>query len=137
MASTGWAAGPQRRVVASCVGEGSVCGLCPDCAPPPLPTPPILPTADSVHQALLSLLEKAGYEVVYPAGLHSTCCGMMFSSRGFKEVGGWVDGWVGGSTASSRGVRGWVASHPSCSMPLGLWQRLRGCSAVPLVKCKV
>lgn len=38
----------------------------------------------SVHEALLSLFDKAGYEVIYPEGLNSSCCGMMFNSRGFK-----------------------------------------------------
>lgn len=38
----------------------------------------------SVHEKLLSIFNKAGYEVVYPEGLSSSCCGMMFNSRGFK-----------------------------------------------------
>lgn len=37
-----------------------------------------------VHEKLLSLFGKAGYEVVYPEGVSSQCCGMMFNSRGFK-----------------------------------------------------
>eukprot|EP00887_Chlorella_sp_A99_P004004 scaffold11.g4004.t1 len=40
----------------------------------------------SVHEALLSLFAKAGYEVIYPEGLANTCCGMMFNTRGFKEA---------------------------------------------------
>ena len=40
----------------------------------------------SVHEKLLSLFAKAGYEVVIPEGVESTCCGMMFNSRGFKEA---------------------------------------------------
>jgi len=40
----------------------------------------------SVHEKLLSLFSKAGYEVVYPEGLSSSCCGMMFNSRGFKDA---------------------------------------------------
>ena len=39
-----------------------------------------------MHDKLLSLFAKAGYEVVYPEGLSSSCCGMMFNSRGFKEA---------------------------------------------------
>ncbi|KAI3429690.1 hypothetical protein D9Q98_005775 [Chlorella vulgaris] len=39
-----------------------------------------------VHEKLLSLFSKAGYEVVYPEGLSSSCCGMMFNSRGFKDA---------------------------------------------------
>ena len=41
---------------------------------------------ESVHEKLLSLFNKAGYEVIYPEGLSNTCCGMMFNSRGFKDA---------------------------------------------------
>ena len=44
-----------------------------------------------VPDAMMSILKKANYEVVYPEGLKSQCCGMIFNSRGFK------------STASSKG----------------------------------
>ena len=40
----------------------------------------------SVHEKLLSIFQKGGYEVVYPEGLSSSCCGMMFNSRGFKDA---------------------------------------------------
>jgi D-lactate dehydrogenase len=30
-----------------------------------------------------SLLEKAGYEIIYPAGLDALCCGQAFESKGF------------------------------------------------------
>jgi D-lactate dehydrogenase len=43
-------------------------------------------SAEPVHAKLLSLFNKAGYEVVYPEGLESSCCGMMFNSRGFKDA---------------------------------------------------
>lgn len=43
-------------------------------------------TEKSVHEAMLSVMEKAGYEVIYPKNLSSQCCGMMFNSRGFKET---------------------------------------------------
>ena len=44
-----------------------------------------------VADAMMSILKKADYEVVYPAGLSNSCCGMIFNSRGFK------------STASAKG----------------------------------
>lgn len=43
-------------------------------------------TDDAVHAKLLSLFGKAGYEVVYPEGIESSCCGMLFNSRGFKDA---------------------------------------------------
>jgi len=39
-----------------------------------------------VPDAMMSILKKANYEVVYPAGLASQCCGMLFNSRGFKAT---------------------------------------------------
>ena len=42
---------------------------------------------DAVHAKLISLLEKAGYDVVVPEGIGSMCCGMIFDSRGFRDVG--------------------------------------------------
>ncbi len=35
-------------------------------------------------EKMLSVLHKAGYEVIYPQGINSLCCGMMFNSRGIK-----------------------------------------------------
>jgi D-lactate dehydrogenase len=32
-----------------------------------------------------ALLRKAGFEVIYPGGLDKLCCGMAFSSKGFKK----------------------------------------------------
>ncbi|HEX7572985.1 MAG TPA: FAD-binding and (Fe-S)-binding domain-containing protein [Bacteroidota bacterium] len=35
----------------------------------------------------VSLLEKAGYQVLFPKNLSRLCCGMAFDSKGFKEEG--------------------------------------------------
>jgi len=43
---------------------------------------------EAVHAKFLSLLDKAGYEVVVPEGIGGLCCGMVFDSRGFSDVGG-------------------------------------------------
>jgi len=42
---------------------------------------------DAVHAKFMSLLSKAGYEVVLPEGLGSMCCGMIMDSRGYRDVG--------------------------------------------------
>uniref|UniRef100_A0A7S0X8B5 D-lactate dehydrogenase (cytochrome) n=1 Tax=Mantoniella antarctica TaxID=81844 RepID=A0A7S0X8B5_9CHLO len=39
-----------------------------------------------VPDAMMSIFKKADYEVIYPAGLSSQCCGMLFNSRGFKAT---------------------------------------------------
>lgn len=35
----------------------------------------------------VSLLEAAGYEIVWPKDMHKLCCGMLFSSKGYVEAG--------------------------------------------------
>ena len=42
---------------------------------------------EAVHAKFLSLLDKAGYEAVLPPDLSSQCCGMIFDSRGYRDVG--------------------------------------------------
>lgn len=44
------------------------------------------PDQRSLHEAMMSLLDKAGYEVVFPEGMDALCCGMAFGSKGFFEV---------------------------------------------------
>jgi len=43
---------------------------------------------EAVHAKLMSVFEKANYEVVVPEGVGSMCCGMIFDSRGYRDVGG-------------------------------------------------
>ncbi|MCU7526042.1 MAG: FAD-binding oxidoreductase [Ignavibacteria bacterium] len=42
---------------------------------------------DSLTTRTVSLLNKAGYEVIYPKNLTNLCCGMAFASKGFKKQG--------------------------------------------------
>ncbi len=44
------------------------------------------PEKASVHEKMLSLFAKGGYEVMYPEGINNLCCGMMFDTRGFKPA---------------------------------------------------
>jgi D-lactate dehydrogenase len=37
----------------------------------------------ALHAAMLSLLSKAGYDVLFPEGMRELCCGMPFGSKGF------------------------------------------------------
>jgi len=39
----------------------------------------------ALHAAMLSLLTKAGYDVLFPKGMRELCCGMTFGSKGFPE----------------------------------------------------
>ncbi len=40
----------------------------------------------SLHQVMLSLLDKAGYHVIFPPYLEKLCCGMPFESKGYFEA---------------------------------------------------
>jgi D-lactate dehydrogenase len=40
----------------------------------------------AVSAAMLSILDKAGYDVLFPRGLSSLCCGLTFESKGFPEL---------------------------------------------------
>ena len=42
---------------------------------------------DALTDKVKELLTKTGYEIIYPENLSSQCCGMPFSSKGFKEQG--------------------------------------------------
>lgn len=44
------------------------------------------PVQTSVPEAFLSLMTKAGVEVVYPDAIRSQCCGIMFHSRGCVDA---------------------------------------------------
>lgn len=45
------------------------------------------PDDRALPDAVRSLLDKAGYDVRFPAGLSSLCCGLAFESKGFPELG--------------------------------------------------
>ncbi|KLU67640.1 putative FAD-linked oxidoreductase [Desulfosporosinus acididurans] len=40
----------------------------------------------SLSEAMLSVLDKAGYEVIYPPAMDKLCCGMPWESKGFFET---------------------------------------------------
>ncbi|MGB0681546.1 MAG: FAD-binding and (Fe-S)-binding domain-containing protein [Magnetovibrionaceae bacterium] len=44
------------------------------------------PETDSLPECVESLLNKAGYRVVYPKGLSNLCCGQPFDSKGLKQT---------------------------------------------------
>jgi len=46
------------------------------------------PERESLHRVTLRLLQKAGYQVIYPAGLDRLCCGMPLNSKGLKASAG-------------------------------------------------
>lgn len=39
----------------------------------------------SVTEKTISLLHKAGFAIRYPENIHCLCCGMAFSSKGFRR----------------------------------------------------
>lgn len=45
------------------------------------------PDKTAIHDRTLSLLAKAGYDVIYPANMTKLCCGQPWESKGFAEQG--------------------------------------------------
>lgn len=41
----------------------------------------------SVHEKTMSVLEKAGFDVIIPNGISDHCCGLIFDSRGYPQQG--------------------------------------------------
>jgi D-lactate dehydrogenase len=44
------------------------------------------PDQRDVFEAMLSLLDKAGWDVIFPDELPSLCCGLTFDSKGFPDL---------------------------------------------------
>jgi D-lactate dehydrogenase len=44
------------------------------------------PDGRALHEAMLSLLAKAEYDVIFPPEVHGLCCGLTFESKGFVEL---------------------------------------------------
>lgn len=42
---------------------------------------------DQLTHKMISLMHKAGYEVIFPENLNELCCGMAFLSKGYKKAG--------------------------------------------------
>ncbi len=40
-----------------------------------------------LSEKMLKLLDKGGFEVIYPENLNNLCCGMAFSSKGYTDAG--------------------------------------------------
>jgi D-lactate dehydrogenase len=43
------------------------------------------PDQRALYEATLSVLSKAGYDVIYPANMADLCCGLTFESKGFMD----------------------------------------------------
>ena len=46
------------------------------------------PDQRALYEATLSVLNKAGYGVIYPQNMRELCCGLTFESKGFMEQAG-------------------------------------------------
>jgi D-lactate dehydrogenase len=45
------------------------------------------PEQRAVYEAMLSLLGKAAYDVVFPRSMEALCCGLTFDSKGYRDLG--------------------------------------------------
>jgi D-lactate dehydrogenase len=64
-------------------GAGARVVYFPSCVARTMGPAPLDEQGLDVHQAMLSLLGKAGYDVVFPADMAALCCGMPFESKGW------------------------------------------------------
>jgi D-lactate dehydrogenase len=74
------AKGPWRDVVR---GRDRAVVYFPACVARMMGPAPGDPDQRTVSEAMLSVLQKAGYDVRFPAGLEELCCGLSFESKGF------------------------------------------------------
>ncbi|HLO75276.1 MAG TPA: FAD-linked oxidase C-terminal domain-containing protein, partial [Magnetospirillum sp.] len=58
----------------------------PSCATRTLGPAVDAPEQDSVPQRMTALLEKAGFRVIFPAGMGNLCCGQSFESKGMADL---------------------------------------------------
>ncbi len=71
---------------APAMGEDAPCVvLFPSCASRTMGPARGDPERDSLHEKILALLQKAGYQVIYPQRVDGLCCGMPFESKGFTR----------------------------------------------------
>ncbi len=59
----------------------------PSCITRSMGTTPSYGPEQEVTRVTHQLLEKAGFQVIYPAAMDKLCCGMAFSSKGYVEAG--------------------------------------------------
>ena len=72
---------PKHRIAITQAGRPSVVYV-PSCATRVMGAGPNAEDKRPVMDAMLSVLEKAGYNVIVPNGIESQCCGMAFQSKG-------------------------------------------------------
>jgi D-lactate dehydrogenase len=77
------AKGPWRDVVR---GRDRAVVYFPACVARTMGAAPGDPDQRTVSEAMLSILEKAGHDVRFPAGLEGLCCGLSFESKGFPRT---------------------------------------------------
>ena len=58
----------------------------PSCINRTMGSSPDLPQDETLTTTMLRLLEKAGFEVLYPANLKKLCCGMIWASKGMPDI---------------------------------------------------
>ena len=72
--------------------------------------------AKQLTETTARLIQKAGYDIVYPENMNNLCCGMAFASKGFKEAGDTKAAELGGKllAASENGALPILCDQSSC-----------------------
>lgn len=74
------------KVPAASAKTGTPVVYAPSCATRTLGPSWDAPEQDSVPERMTALLEKAGFQVIFPANLGNLCCGQSFESKGMADL---------------------------------------------------
>lgn len=79
---------PERdAALRGCAGSSMKVVYFPSCITRSMGTTKAYSKEKEVTRITAALLEKAGFEIIYPENMDKLCCGMLFSSKGYVEAG--------------------------------------------------
>uniref|UniRef100_I2Q2A6 D-lactate dehydrogenase (cytochrome) n=1 Tax=Desulfovibrio sp. U5L TaxID=596152 RepID=I2Q2A6_9BACT len=78
-------AAPRMDFHPTCQGKGRAVVYFPSCTTRSMGPSALDPDQRGLYEATLSVLAKAGYDVLFPEGLRELCCGLTLESKGKRE----------------------------------------------------
>jgi D-lactate dehydrogenase len=77
--------GPRLELKNTCHGQGRQVVYFPSCTTRAMGPSALDPDQRGLFAATMSVLAKAGYDVIFPEGLKDLCCGLTLESKGLHE----------------------------------------------------
>jgi D-lactate dehydrogenase len=77
--------GPRLELKNTCHGQGRQVVYFPSCTTRAMGPSALDPDQRGLFAATMSVLDKAGYDVIFPEGLKDLCCGLTLESKGLHE----------------------------------------------------